>query len=234
MDENGTESSAPARIEQRLPGWIPVVLVVAMALGLSKQLYGLVLQLFPGAGPGNGGVTYISLSLRLAQWSIWPDYTDVGPMVLVPAAVLLWFMVSRVPWTPTPGWGVRRAAALLLGACATLALARGVSVLFWAVTASEIERANIGVTTENAASFVFNSGLFGQLWFAAVGGVLTWCFLVARPVARTQPSTRPLEPPPPTAAPALETEAFPHRPREVAPALPPPEVFRRPVDGHTS
>ena len=40
MDENGSESSAPARIEQRLPGWIPVVLVVAMALGLTKQLYG--------------------------------------------------------------------------------------------------------------------------------------------------------------------------------------------------
>jgi len=234
MDENGQEGSAPARIEQRLPGWIPVVLVVAMALGLSKQVYGLVLQLFPGAGPGNGGITYISLSLRLAQWSIWPDYTDVGPMVLVPAAVLLWFTVSRVPWTPTPGWGVRRAAAVLLGTCAALALARGVSVLFWAMTASQVERANIGVTTENAASFVFNSGLFGQLWFAAVGGVLTWCFLVTQPAARPQRPQQAIRPAAPFAAPALETEPLADRPTESTPVLPPPEVFRRPVDGHTS
>jgi hypothetical protein len=229
MEENGQDGSAPARIEQRLPGWIPVVLVVAMALGVSKQVYGLVLQLFPGAGPGNGGITYISLSLRLAQWSIWPDYTDVGPMVLVPAAVLLWFTVSRVPWTPTPRWGVRRVAALLLGTCATLALARGVSVLFWAMTASEVERANIGVTTENAAAFVFNSGLFGQLWFAAVGGVLTWCFLVAQP-ASPQAALSPV----PFTAPVLETEALADRPKEATPVLPPPEVFRRPADGHTS
>jgi hypothetical protein len=233
MDENGSESSAPARIEQRLPGWIPVVLVVAMALGLTKQLYGLVLQFFPGAGPGNGGVTYISLSLRLAQWSIWPDYTDVGPMVLVPAAVILWFTVSRVAWMPTPGWGVRRAAALLLGACAALALARGIGVLFWSLTASDIERANIGLTPENGAFFLFNSGLFGQLWFAAVVGVLTWCFLVAQPVARTQPSPQRAGPSAPSPARALETEAFADRRREATSALPPPEVFRRPVDGHT-
>ena len=234
MHQNGQEGSTPARIEQRLPGWIPVVLVVAMALGVSKQVYGLVLQLFPGAGPGNGGITYISLSLRLAQWSIWPDYTDVGPMVLVPAAVLLWFTVSRVPWTPTPGWGVRRIAALLLGTCATLALARGVSVLFWALTASEVERANIGVTTENAGSFVFNSGLFGQLWFAAVGGVLTWCFLVAQPAARAERSAPPAVPPASFPPPALETEALTDRPKEATPVPPPPDVFRRPMDGHTA
>lgn len=234
MDENGQEGPSPARIEQRLPGWIPVVLVVAMALGVSKQVYGLVLQLFPGSGPGNGGTTYISLSLRLAQWSIWPDYTDVGPMVLVPAAVLLWFTVSRVAWTPTPGSGVRRVAALLLGTCATLAIARGVSVLLWAMTASDIERANIGVTTENAGAFLFNSGLFGQLWFAAIGGVLTWCFVVAQPVARPQPSSQATGAPAPFVVPVLETEVLADRPKDVAPVLPPPEVFRRPVDGHTS
>ena len=69
MDADGADRTG---IEARLPGWIPVVLVVAMSLGVLKQVYGLVLQLFPGAGPGNGGVTYISLSLRLAQWSICP------------------------------------------------------------------------------------------------------------------------------------------------------------------
>jgi hypothetical protein len=209
MDADGADRPG---IEARLPGWIPVVLVVAMSLGVAKQIYGLVLQLFPGAGPGNGGVTYISLSLRLAQWSIWPDYTDVGPMVLVPSAALLWFTVSRLSWTPVPGWWTRRVAAILLATCSALALARGVGVLLWATVASEVERANVGVTTENGAVFVFNSGLFGQLWFAAVGGVLTWCFVVARPTV------------PDPVVPSPEPEA---------PPVPSPELFRRPVDGHT-
>lgn len=228
MDPYGSHGT---RIDQRLPGWTPVVLVVAMSLGVAKQLYGLVLQLFPGAGPGNGGVTYISLSLRLAQWSIWPDYTDVGPMVLVPAAALLWFTVSRLPWTPTPGWWTRRVAAILLGTCSALALARGIGVLVWSAVASQIERANIGVTSENGAVFVFNSGLFGQLWFAAVGGVLTWCFVVAQPAADRET----------TADEAMldhsespEDDAVDGRPAPERPSLPPPDAFRRPVDGHTS
>ena len=60
-----------------------------------------------------------SRSLRMAQWAIWPDYTDVGPMVLVPAAALLWFTVSRAAWTPTPPPDADhggRAARLLRGA----------------------------------------------------------------------------------------------------------------------
>lgn len=215
MDQNG---SLVTRADQRLPGWIPVVLVIAMSLGVAKQLYGLVLQLFPGAGPGNGGVTYISLSLRLAQWSIWPDYTDVGPMVLVPAAALLWFTVSRVPWTPTPGWWTRRVAALLLATCSALALARGLGVLVWSAAASEVERANVGLTADNGASFLFTSGLFGQLWFAAVGGVLTWCFVVAQP-ATAVPAVRP----DPATDDVLAPVARPV-PR------PPPEAFRRPGD----
>jgi hypothetical protein len=210
MDADGADRTG---IEGRLPGWIPVVLVVAMSLGVLKQVYGLVLQLFPGAGPGNGGVTYISLSLRLAQWSIWPDYTDVGPMVLVPAAALLWFTVSRLSWTPIPGWWTRRLAAIFLGTCAALALARGIGVLVWSTVASQVERANIGLTAENGAAFIFNSGLFGQLWFAAVGGVLTWCFVVARPTV----------PVPVVADPEPET-----------PPAPPPDLFRRPMDGHTA
>ena len=78
--------------------------------------------------------------------------------------------------------------------------------------ASEVERANVGLTTENGAVFLFNSGLFGQLWFAAVGGVLTWCFVVARPTvpARVEPAPEPEAPP-----------------------APPPEMFRRPIDGPT-
>jgi hypothetical protein len=225
MDPNGTDRT---RVDQRLPGWIPVVLVAAMTLGVGKQLFGLVLQVFPGAAPGNGGVSYISLSLRLAQWSIWPDYTDVAPMVLVPAAALLWFTVSRVEWTPTPGWWTRRVAALLLAACSALALARGVGVLLWSSTATSLERANIGLTSENGAVFIFNSGLFGQLWFAAVGGVLTWCFVVAGPAAKI---------------PAVEAAAVAEQPGVDVPdeqprpeplRVPPPEVFRRPVDGHPS
>ena len=208
MDPRGENRTG---IEARLPGWIPVVLVVAMSLGVLKQVYGLVLQLFPGSGPGNGGGVYISLSLRLAQWSIWPDYTDVGPMVLVPAAALLWFTVSRLPWTPVPGWWTRRVAAILLGTCSALALARGIGVLLWSAVASQVERANIGLTTENSAAFIFNSGLFGQLWFAAVGGVLTWCFVVAHPTVSRAP-----EPSPEQELPA-----------------PPPDLFRRPRDGHT-
>src|SRR5690349_3152056 len=210
MDADGADRTG---IEARLPGWIPVVLVVAMSLGVLKQVYGLVLQIFPGSGPGNGGVTYISLSLRLAQWSIWPDYTDVGPMVLVPAAALLWFTVSRLAWTPIPGWWTRRGAAILLGTCSALALARGLGVLVWSTVASEIERANVGLTSENGAAFLFNSGLFGQLWFAAVGGVLTWCFVVARPTVSelVEPAPEP-EPPP----------------------APSPEMFRRPIDGHSA
>jgi hypothetical protein len=228
MDPHGADGTG---IVQRLPGWIPVVLVVAMSLGVSKQIYGLVLQLFPGAGPGNGGVTYISLSLRLAQWSIWPDYTDVVPMVLVPAAALLWFTVSRLPWTPIPGWWTRRVAAILLGTTAVLALARGIGVLVWSTVASQIERANLGITAENGAAFVFNSGLFGQLWFAAVGGVLTWCFVVAPP---TSDSVQPAESSTPVPDAVLEVDVLDPPPQPFRPAPPPPEAFRRPVDGHTS
>jgi len=94
------DDAADRRRPTGLPGWVPVVLVVALALGVVKQIYGLGVQLFPATGPGNGGAQYIPLSLRMAQWALWPDYTDVGPMVLVPAVGLLWFTVSRAAWTP--------------------------------------------------------------------------------------------------------------------------------------
>ena len=230
MGSHLSDGTDATRVDQRLPGWIPVVLVVAMSLGVAKQLYGLVLQLFPGAGPGNGGVTYISLSLRLAQWSIWPDYTDVGPMVLVPAAALLWFTVSRVPWTPAPGWWTRRVAAILLATCSALAQARGLGVLLWSAAASEVERANVGLTSDNGAAFLFNSGLFGQLWFAAVGGVLTWCFVVAQPAARRVPRpAESAEPAEPAQEDVLDPAAGPP-----AWAVPPPEAFRRPADGSST
>ena len=168
-----------------LPGWVPVVLVVALALGVVKQLYGLGVQLFPATGPGNGGAQYIPLSLRMAQWAIWPDYTDVGPMVLVPAAALLWFTVSRAAWTPTPGRRTRTTAAVLLGSCAALAVVRAVGVLLWWAGTDEVSRANIGYVTGSGALLFFNSGMLGQLWFAAVGGVLTWCLVVAEPDSGT-------------------------------------------------
>ncbi len=162
-----------------LPDWVPVVLVVALALGVVKQLYGLGVQMFPATGPGNGGAQYIPLSLRMAQWALWPDYTDVGPMVLVPAGGLLWFTVSRTGWTPRPGRRTRAVAAGLLGFCAGLAVLRAVGVLLWWSGTDEVSRANIGYVTGSGALLFFNSGLLGQLWFAAVGGVLTWCLVVA-------------------------------------------------------
>ncbi|HEY7989631.1 MAG TPA: hypothetical protein VIE19_10460 [Lapillicoccus sp.] len=168
-----------------LPSWVPVVLVVALGLGVVKQVYGLAVQVFPATGPGNGGAEYISLSLRLAQWAIWPDYTEVGPMVLVPAVALLWFTVSRATWTPTPGSRTRTMAAVLLGTCAGLAVLRGVGVLLWFAGTDDVSRASIGYVSGSGALLFFNSGMLGQLWFAAVGGVLTWCLLVAQPESGT-------------------------------------------------
>jgi hypothetical protein len=173
------DDAADLRRPAGLPGWVPVVLVVALALGVAKQLYGLGVQLFPPPGPGNGGGQYIPLSLRMAQWALWPDYTDVGPMVLLPAVGMLWFTVSRSSWTPTPGRRTRIAAAALLGFCAALAVLRAVGVLLWWAGTDDVSRANIGYVTGSGALVVFNSGLLGQLWFAAVGGVLTWCLVVA-------------------------------------------------------
>ena len=120
----------------------------------------------------------------MAQWAIWPDYTDVGPMVLVPAAALLWFTVSRAAWTPTPGRRTRTTAAVLLGSCAALAVVRAVGVLLWWAGTDEVSRASIGYVTGSGA-LLFNSGMLGQLWFAAVGGVLTWCLVVAEPDSGT-------------------------------------------------
>ena len=195
------DDAADLRRPAGLPGWVPVVLVVALALGVAKQLYGLAVQVFPATGPGNGGGQYIPLSLRMAQWALWPDYTDVGPMVLVPAVGLLWFTVSRASWTPTPGRRTRIAAAALLGFCAALAVLRAVGVLLWWAGTDDVSRANIGYVTGSGALLFFNSGLLGQLWFAAVGGVLTWCLVVAEPDSGTvrrsparAPESTPAEP----------------------------------------
>jgi hypothetical protein len=196
--ESARELGRPAG----LPSWVPVVLVVALAIGVVKQVYGLAVQLFPATGPGNGGAEYIPLSLRLAQWAIWPDYTEVGPMVLLPAVALLWFTVSRAAWTPTPGSRTRTMAAILLGACSALAVLRGVGVLLWFAGTDDVSRASIGYVTGSGALVFFNSGMLGQLWFAAVGGVLTWCLLVAEPDSGTvrrsparAPEASPADPP---------------------------------------
>ena len=93
--------------------------------------------------------------------------------------------MSRAAWTPTPGRRTRTAAAALLGFCAALAVLRAVGVLLWWAGTDDVSRANIGYVTGSGALLFFNSGLLGQLWFAAVGGVLTWCLVVAEPDSGT-------------------------------------------------
>ena len=100
------------------------------------------------------------------------------------------------------GSGARTTAAALLGVCAALAVLRAVGVLLWWAGTDDVSRANIGYVTGSGALLFFNSGMLGQLWFAAVGGVLTWCLLVAEPDSGTVrrspagvPDASPADPP---------------------------------------